>query len=173
MDWKRIGIHTSVYFTVMTAFVLLINCIYSSTGFYEVSFSNYRVLCFLPFSALFAFANVNFKYAKSSTAVRTLIHFVLTVGGFFVFFYLPYRTQDSSLEMAFAMAAIMILIYWIIMGIFLGLRARFLQIDRDSKQYKSLYRKKKGGSAKKDGDKPKTEKPKKNSDDYQSVYKKK
>ena len=73
---------------------------------------------------------------------------------------------------AVAMAMILTVIYWILMGAFLALRSRILRIDRDSKQYKSLYRnnEQRRNTVKSDADKNKHDK--KNKDDYQNVYKK-
>ena len=166
MDWKKIGLHTSVYFTLLAA-VILGSWMMTATEFMEFSFPAYRVLCFLPFSLLFAIGNVNFKYAeKSSLAMRTLIHFVLTAGSFYVFFYLPTRNEESTIEIAFAMAVIIIAAYWVLMGTFLFLRSRFVKIDRDSQKYTSLYRRKKNGPPEKKPSKEKNE-------DYKNVYKKK
>lgn len=166
MDWKKIGLHTSVYFTVITA-VILGSWVLTATDFMEFSFPAHRVLFFLPFSLLFAIGNVNFKYAeKSSLAIRTLIHFVLTAGGFYVFFYLPTRTEESTVEIAFAMAVIIIAAYWVLMGTFLFLRSRFIKIDRDNQKYTGLYRRKKNASPEKKPAKGKNE-------DYKNVYKQK
>ena len=91
------------------------------------------------------------------------------MGGAFVFLYLPSRQTGDSIEAAFAMVVILIAVYWIVMGLFLGMRARFAHIDRDSKQYKSLYRPKTDNTVNTGKDKE----IRKNKDDYQNVYKKK
>jgi hypothetical protein len=165
MDWKKISLHTTVYFTVITVIQLgswmLAN---GASGGY----SPLRVLCMLPFAALFALANVNYKYGEGSASLRVLLHFLLTVGGAFVFLYLPSRQTGDSVEAAVAIALILVVIYWIVMGIFLGMRARFAHIDRDTKQYESLYRPKADHIVKPAKD---TE-SKKNKDAYQNVYKK-
>lgn len=168
MDWKKFGLHTCIYFTVITTLLLLGWQLMNADVADTYGFSVIRILCLLPFSALFAFGNINFKYSASKLTWRVLFHFLFTVGGAFVFLYLPSREANSTLEAAIAMAVILIVIYWIVMGSFLLLRARILRIDRDTKQYKSLYRKnedKKQATAK-------SGESKKNKDDYQNVYKK-
>lgn len=172
MDWKKLGLHTCVYFTVITAIQLLGWMMMNSGVIMTSGYSPVRILCVLPFAALFAFANVFFKDSESKLSLRVLCHFLFTVGGAFVFLYLPSRQSGDSVEAAVAMALILAALYWIIMGSFLGLRARFHRIDRDSKHYKSLYRKDDKKAAVKKDDLAKAKENKKNKDDYQNVYKK-
>ena len=172
MDWKKFSLHTCVYFTAITT-ALLLSWLLVNYGVADTEgFSVVRILCFLPFSALFAFGNINFKYSEAKIGWRVLFHFLFTVGGAFVFLYLPSRVEGDSTEAAVAMVLILTVLYWILMGTFLALRSRILRIDRDSKQYKSLYRnnEQRRNTVKSDADKNKQSK--KNKDDYQNAYKK-
>ena len=175
MDWKKVGIHTCVCFTAITA-ALLTAWMMINTESVDGGFSVMRILCFLPFSALFSFGNINFKYSESKLSLRVLFHFLFTVGGAFVFLYLPSRVEGDTLEAAVAMAILMVALYWALMGTFLLLRNRIQRVDRDTKQYKRLYSSKTGTGGRPTAQKTKnadSKNGKKNKDDYQSVYKKK
>lgn len=160
MNLKKICAHACIYYTASTFFLLLVYMILSKDT--SSGFSTLALVSLLPFSVMLAFANLNFKYAEMKIAWRVVIHFIFTVGGMFVFLYLPNRDDGATAAQGFILALALTIIYWIVMGIVLGFRARAAHVKRDTKQYQSLYR------GKKDSDSEK----KKNKDDYQSVYKK-
>lgn len=163
MNLKKICAHACIYYTASTFFLLILYMILSKDT--SSGFSTLALVSLLPFSFLFSFANLNFKYSEMKITWRVLIHFLLTVGSIFVFLYLPNREDDATAAQGFILALALIIIYWIVMSVILVFRARAELVKRDTKQYQSLYRGKKDASH----DKPK----KKNKDEYQSVYKKK
>ena len=168
MNLKKVCAHTCIYFTATTFLLLFLYLILSrdlSSGFSPVA-----LLCILPFSAVFAFANLNYKYSELKTVWRVLIHYFLTLCSIFVFLYLPNKAKDATAAQGFILVLALSVIYFIVIGIYLAFRARIERVKCDNKQYSSLYRSK---TDKKDAPTKKSGKNKKEQDEYQSVYRKK
>lgn len=167
MNFKKICTHMCIYYTAATFFLLFLYLILLrdlSSGFSPIA-----LVSILPFSALFAFANLNYRYSEMRLLWRVLLHYVLTIGSAFVFLYLPNKAEDAKASQGFILILVFSLIYFVIMGIILGVRARVERVKCDTKQYKSLYR----DNGKKSSVPSDTKAKQKNKDDYQNVYKKK
>ncbi len=163
---KKIGAHTCIYFTAITFLLLFLYFALSldlSTGINPVA-----QICILPFSFLLATANIFFKYATDwGIGWRVSIHYCLTLGGAFVCLYLPNKVEGASSSQGLILFVVMTVLYAVIMGIVLGVRARIRHVTRDSAHYKSLYGKKSNDNAKK------AKKGKSDKDEYKNVFKKK
>ena len=163
---KRICIHTCIYFTAATFLLLFLYFVLSldlSSGIHPVA-----QICILPFSFLFAAANVFFRYATDwGIGWRVSIHYALTLVSAFLCLYLPNKASNAPSSQGLILFVVMTVLYAVIMGILLGIRARIRRVTRDESRYKSLY----GGTAAKNSKNGKSKKQSK--DDYQSVFKKK
>lgn len=163
--FKRILIHTCIYFTTTTFLLLFLYFALSldlTSGIQPVA-----QICILPFSFLLAVANIFFKYATDwGIGWRVSIHYALTLGGAFLCLYLPNK-GDAAAKQGLIIFVIMTVLYAVVMSILLGISARIHRVTRDEARYKSLF----DGASSKNG---KSGKSKKNDkDDYQSVFKKK
>ena len=159
---KRIGVHACVYFTAVAVFLIFFACLQG------LNINPVALLLVIPFSFLFAVANIQFKYASFKTVWRVILHGVLTVGGMFCCVYLPNRVSDQ-VSVHFGFLVGMLLIYATVMGIILGIRARANRVKRDATHYKSVYKEKNNGK----NDNAKRTDKKQKQDDYQNVFKKK
>ena len=134
--WAQIGLNACVYYTVT---VLLLLCLFSLFGVNTEGVQPIKLLAILPFSLLFSAANALYRKAGFSKGGRVLLHFLMTVGGAFVFLYMPNRQPETN---PWLMLLIMVVLYWIVMGTILTIGARIERVKRDSSQYQSVYRKK-------------------------------
>lgn len=137
---RRILVHTCVYFTVTSFFILLIYQILSKDTTYGLQ--PLAMVLIFPFSLLFAVANIQFAHAKLPMAARVLIHYALTVGGAFVCLYLPNKSNGSTAAQGFILFLTFSILYAIIMTVFLLIRARARRVTRDETEYQSVYKKK-------------------------------
>ncbi|MBE6701809.1 MAG: hypothetical protein E7585_00135 [Ruminococcaceae bacterium] len=173
---KKIAIHTCIYFTGATLLLIYIYFLFSaSSGIHPLA-----QLLILPFSLLFALANVQFQHATIKIAWRVVIHYALTVGGMFCLLYLPNKAPGATASQGLFLFIGLTFIYAIVMGILLILRARIQRVRRDTKHYKGVYQNKDNEKQKKDLPNHKeitNKKPNKSkaqdADDYQNVFKKK
>ena len=83
---KKIGIHTCIYYTVATFFLLFLYFVLNRD--LSVGLQVLPQICILPFALLFAIANVVFKYASFSVTWRVVLHYALTLGGSMLCLYL-------------------------------------------------------------------------------------
>ena len=165
---KKILIHSCIYFTAATFLLLFLYFALSldlSAGIHPAA-----QICIFPFAFLLATANVFFKYALDwGIGWRVSIHYCLTRGGAFICLYLPNKTDGATGSQGLVLFVVMTVLYAIIMGTVLGVRARIHRVVRDESKYKSLYR---SDAAKKKGVSDKNGKSdKKQKDEYTSVFK--
>jgi hypothetical protein len=161
---KKIGVHTCIYFTATTLLLLFLYFVMSidlTNGIHPLA-----QICILPFSFLLGVANVFFKYAEDwEIGWRVAIHYCLTLGGAFTCLYLPNKAEGNS-SGGLIIFVVLTVLYALVMGIVLGVRARIRRVTRDTGRYKNLYKEN-------DSKKSKSGKSLKNDkDDYQNVFKK-
>ena len=138
-EWiQKILVRTCVYFTVTTFVILIVNWIMA--GLAE-GMRPLALILILPFSLCFAVGNVLLRYGKLQKPLAVVLHFILTVGGVFMCLYLPIRPENSTAAGAFLFFALLTLIYVIIMGTIGIFKSRAGRLKRDSKEYKSIYKK--------------------------------
>ena len=156
-------LHACVYFTGIAVLLIFFGLLRGQNGIHPIAL----LLC-VPFSYLFALANVQFKYAPYKAIWRVLIHTALTLGSVYGFVYWPNRVAEKPASVHFGFFIGFLLIYTIVMAVILGIRARIVGVRREATQYKSLY-------SQKEKSKETQKQPAKNKkqDDYQNVFKKK
>ncbi|MBE6594515.1 MAG: hypothetical protein E7644_01815 [Ruminococcaceae bacterium] len=137
---KKIALSTCVYYTAVTFFILFLFFLINtdlSRGVHPIS-----LIMFLPFSFFFASANAYFRHGKQSLALRVLAHYALTMGGVFLFLYLPNKTEGQSASGAFLLFLALSVLYIVIMSVILVIRSRFKRVTREESEYVSVYSKK-------------------------------
>lgn len=164
---KKICFHTCLYFTVATLLLILFNIIANNDLTRGIHPGSQALL--LPFSLLFASANILFQYGTFKTWMRVVLHYALTILSILCCLYLPNREGNASATQSFLFLLAITIIYVIIMGALLGLRARIKRVTRDATYYKNIY--KQGNRDSKNT--KSSQKNKKDKDDYQNVFKKK
>ena len=162
--FKKICFHTCLYFTVSTLLLILFNLIVNNDLSRGIHPGSQALL--LPFSLLFASANILFRYGTFETWVRVLLHYALTVLSVLCCLYLPNQENGVSATQCFLFLLAITIIYAIIMGTLLGVRARIKHVTRDAAHYKSVYKQN-------SDDTKSSQKNKKDKDEYQNVFKKK
>ncbi len=136
---KKILLSTCVYYTIVTFFVLFLYWIINadlSRGLNPIS-----LILFLPFSLAFSFANHLFRHGKMNKAGKVLLHYLLTMGGIFLFLFLPNKSGGQSPAGAFILFLVLSIIYAVIVGIILFLQGRMQKLGRDTSAYVSVYKK--------------------------------
>ncbi|MBQ8716535.1 MAG: hypothetical protein IJY43_01655 [Clostridia bacterium] len=164
---KKICFHTCLYFTVATLLLILFNIIVNNDLTRGIHPGSQALL--LPFSLLFASANILFQYATFKTWARVVLHYALTLMSIFCCLYLPNREGHAAATQSFLFLLAITIIYAIVMGILLGVRARIKRVTRDASHYKSIYKQDKNSEK----NTKNSQKNKKDKDDYQNVFKKK
>ena len=138
--FKKIMLDTCIYYTAVTFFVLFLYFLINadlSRGVHPVS-----LILFLPFSFCFAAANYYFKHARSGTALKVFLHYTLTLGGTWLFLFLPNKAKGQSASGAFILFVALSVLYAIVMTVILVIRSRYNRVTRDESDYVSVYNKK-------------------------------
>ena len=115
--FKKLFNSACIIFTVVTAsymFVLQIMNIADS----EVAIEAGRVLLFFVFSLLLAIANTLLSVEKIHSALRYILHYVITTFGFWTCFCIPNDMTSSQTLVGIVIFSIVYAIIMIIIGIF-------------------------------------------------------
>lgn len=87
-----------------------------------------------PFSLCFSVANYLHRGLKLGGFAKFILHFLLTVGGFFFFLYLPaFSGKDSS--SSFLVLLVIAILYLTVYGVMLLFRKRWNREFRDKDNY--------------------------------------
>lgn len=136
---KQIFVSSAVLFTVA---VLLLGFILAGTSG-DLSIDPIRFLLIYPFALSLATGNHLHKAKKHSPFLAFLFHFLFTVGGFFLFLYLPaYKGASSS--SSFLILLLFTLIYLVIYGIYALFRSRWKKQVRLESDYQPQFSSEKG-----------------------------
>ena len=136
---KKIALNSCVYYTAATFFVLFLYFALNldlSGGMQALA-----LIAILPFSICFASANTIYRYATMPKWLCVMIHYVLTVGGAFLFLYLPNKDPQQSAKQALILFLVFSILYAIIMGAILLVSGRVARVKRDEEKYHSVYKK--------------------------------
>lgn len=136
---KKIALHSCVYYTAVTFFVLFLYVLLMRD--LSRGLQAFALIMFLPFSICFASANIIYRETPLSKWARVTLHYLLTVGGAYVFLYLPNKDPQQSGAAALVLFLIFTLIYVIIMSIVLGVSSRIHRVKRDEEKYHNVYKK--------------------------------
>lgn len=137
--FKKIALGSCVYYTAVTFLVLFLYFALNldlADGMQALA-----LIAILPFSVLFASANTIYRHTTLAKWLRVLIHYALTVGGAFVFLYLPNKDPQQTGKQALILFLVFTVLYAIIMGIILIISGRIHRVKRDEGNYHSVYKK--------------------------------
>jgi hypothetical protein len=139
--YKQIALNACVYYTVTT---FLLSFIYwaLNTDSITQGFNLVALVLVFPFALCFSSANTLYRYTNMKKGWRLLFHFVLTVGGAFLFLYLPNKAPDQGSFGAVVILMLFSLLYWLVMGTVLIVSARTRRVQREAASYTGVYRKK-------------------------------
>ena len=128
-----------IYYTVTTFLLIFLFWLISD----DITRAMHPValMLILPFSLLFASANTLFCAAKMDTWLKVICHYSITMLALMLCLYLPNKASDARPMGALALLLALSVIYAVIMGIVLTLRARLFRVERDEKAYTSVYKK--------------------------------
>lgn len=137
--FKKIALGSCVYYTSATFFILFLYFALNRdlTG----GMQTLALIAILPFAVCFSSANVIYCQTSLDKWLRVVLHYVLTVGGAFLFLYLPNKDPQQSGSQAFLLFLVFSLIYTIVMAIILTVSGRIRRVTRDEGKYHSVYRK--------------------------------
>lgn len=136
---KKIALSTCMYYTAVTFLILLLYFILNV----DITLGVQPVILFaiLPFSFFFSVANTIYRHTELKLGWRACIHYVLTVGGAFLFLYLPNKDPQQKASVALLLFLLATLIYFIFMGTIWIIQARIKRVTRDEAKYHSVYKK--------------------------------
>ena len=97
-------------------------------------------LLIVPFAVGVALAGTVYAMEKLSHGIRLTIHAAVCVLSAYLFLYLPSGTVGST-GMKFLMLLLVLLIYWLVMGIFLALSAAHRRAKPTGEEYQSVFKK--------------------------------
>ena len=137
---KRIMHLACVYYTVTTFLLIFLFWLISN----DITRAMHPValMLILPFSIVFAAANLIFSNKKLSRLKRLFAHYLLTMASVFLFLVLPNRTAGQNAGGAFILLFVLTLLYALIMGPILFFESRMASIAREEQAYTSVYKKK-------------------------------
>lgn len=136
---KQIALASCVYYTVATFLILFIYFALNidlSGGMQAVA-----LIAILPFAISFACANCIYRHSSMPKWLRFFIHYSLTVGGAFLFLFLPNKDPQQKTSSALLLFLIFSVIYLVIMITILVISARIHRVKRDEGKYHSVYKK--------------------------------
>ncbi len=136
---KKIALGTCIYYTAVTFLILFLYFalnVDTTMGVQPVI-----LIAILPFAFFFSVANVIYRHTEKKIGWRALIHYTLTVGGAFLFLYLPNKDPHQKASVALLMFVLATVIYFLIMGTIWVLQARIKRVKRDEAKYHKVYKK--------------------------------
>ena len=115
--FKKLFNSACIIFTVVTASYMLVLQIMNIADS-EVAIEAGRVLLFFVFSLLLAIANTLLSVEKIHSALRYILHYVITAFGFWTCFCIPNDMTSSQTLVGIVIFSIVYAIIMIIIGIF-------------------------------------------------------
>jgi hypothetical protein len=136
---KKIALGTCIYYTAATFLILFLYFVLNVDT--TLGVQPVILIAILPFAFFFAVANTIYRHTELEIGWRILIHYTLSVGGAFLFLYLPNKDPAQSSAAALLLFLIFTLIYFLIMGTIWTIRARIKRVKRDEAKYYKVYKK--------------------------------
>lgn len=133
---KRIFRSSCIIYTVIALFLCLILMMISEDLSKAISPKNFLLI--FPFSVCLATANLLDKSSRLAQFYKSLLHAGITLGGFFLFLYLPaFRgTSDSNF---FVVLLVFVVCYALIYGLTLLFRYRIRKEFGEETEYKPQF----------------------------------
>lgn len=138
---KNLWLGTCARYTVL-CLILLVTSAIASDSLTMTYVDTVRFFLLLPCGLCLTLAAWVRHSDKLSTGAKVGLHALTTLGGFYLFCYLPYqlRTKPSGMQVLIILLTAVIL-YAIVMGVVAAVTAKDRQKKRDTAPYKSQYRK--------------------------------
>ena len=136
---KKVLTHACVYFSILTALysaIVMIIYVDDETVLLDAS----RVLLFFVAALLFSLANAFLGLTKLHGALRSVVHYLLTVFAFCTCMMLPISPEGSTMLVGIA---IFTLLYLVIAGILALFRSRYRKKSEKTTEYSSQFSKNK------------------------------
>ena len=127
-----------IYYTVTTFLLIFLFWLISD----DITRAMHPValMLVLPFCICFATANTLWHRAVLSGFLAVLVHYALTMGGVWLFLFLPNRNPDASASGALILFLALTLVYALIMGAVGFMHRRIKHMTRESSEYTSVYK---------------------------------
>ena len=136
---KKIALATCVYYTAATFFILFLYFVLNVDT--TLGVQPVILLSILPFAFFFSVANTVYRHTLIRFGWKALIHYVLTVGGAFLFLYLPNKDPQQRGSVMLILFLLFTVVYFLIMGTIWTIKARIKCVKRDEAKYHSVYKK--------------------------------
>ena len=134
--FKKWLVDACVYFTVfMLIYIILAAIVNVGDGALRLDAG--RTVLFFVFAFLLAAANTIFRLDRISTALRVIIHYVLTLFGFYSCFLM---TLNMRVAQVFIGLVLFTVLYFIIFGIVAAFRAKYRSNTERSEKYEKRYK---------------------------------
>ena len=136
---KKIALGTCVYYTAATFLVLFLYFALNldlSGGMQALA-----LIAILPFAFCFSAANTLYRHATLPRWLRVIVHYALTVGGAFLFLYLPNKDPQQTAKQALILFLVFSILYAMIMGVVLLVGGRVARVKCDEEKYHNVYKK--------------------------------
>ena len=127
-----------VYYTV-TTFILIFLFWLVSNDITRVMHPIALMLVF-PFAVSFATANTLWKRATLSGFLAVFVHYTLTIGGIWLFLFLPNKRTSAQASGALILFLALTVLYALIMGGVVYMRRRIGHMTREASEYTSVYK---------------------------------
>ncbi len=138
---RELWLGTCARYTVL-CLILLITSAIASDSLTVTYVDTVRFFLLLPFGFALTLSALVRRSDKLSAGARVGLHALSTLGGFYLFCYLPYqlRTKPSGMQVFIILLAVVIL-YAAVMGIYAAVTAKTRQKKIDDTPYESQFRK--------------------------------
>ena len=138
---KSLWLGTCSRFTLLCLFMLVTSAI-ASDSLTITYVDTVRFFLLLPFGLCLTLAAWVRRSPRPSSGAKVGLHALATLGGFYLFCYLPYqvRTKPSGMQILIILLLAVIL-YALIMGVYAAVTAKSRQRKRDDVPYESQFRK--------------------------------
>ena len=136
---KKIALGTCVYYTAATFLILFLY--FAMNVDTTLGVQPVILLAILPFAFFFTVANTIYRHTEIQFGWKILIHYALTVGGAFLFLYLPNKDPQQRGAVMLILFLLFTLVYFLIMGTIWTIKARIKRVNRDEAKYHSVYKK--------------------------------
>ena len=136
---KKLALDTCVYYTGATFLILFLYFVLNVDT--AMGVQPVILISILPFAFFFSVANTIYRHTELKIGTKALIHYLLTVGGAFLFLYLPNKNPQQKAAGALVLFLLFTLVYFLIMGCIWTIKARIKRVSRDESKYHSVYKK--------------------------------
>ena len=136
---KRIALGTCIYYTAATFLILFLYFVLNVDT--TMGVQPVILLAILPFAFFFSVANTIYRHTEINFGWKVLIHYLLVVGGTFLFLYLPNKDPQQRASFALILFLLFTVVYFLVMGTIWTIKARIKRVKRDESKYHSVYKK--------------------------------